>query len=365
MKITRVAFQYYRIPLKQTLISAKFTLTHRELVTVEVETDAGMKGMGWFTTPGVGARAASMLAQEHMAPLLIGEDPRHNERIWERLWSKCHFAGPGGLTTLAISGIDIALWDIKGKLAGEPLYRLLGGASSDVGVYASSINLHLDKPALLDQVDGQLAAGYRAFKMKLGRPTIEEDLDRCRAVRERIGPEAELMLDANQKWRSGEAVQHCAVLAEVNPLFIEEPILSDDVGGHARLRAVSAIPVAVGEQLCNKFEFWNYVRSDAADVLQPCVWKIGGITEWLKVAAMAQAANLVTSPHGALELSLHLAAAVPRCDKIENIFGVSLYELGVTTRETPIVGGRATPPDSPGHGVVFDGPALQNFRIAD
>lgn len=364
MKIVGTEIHYHRIPLKQTLISSKFTLTHREVVTVTIETDAGVTGHGWFTTPGVGARAAMRLAEEHMAPLLVGEDPRNHELLWARLWNKCHFAGPGGLSTLAISGFDIALWDIKGKVAGEPLHRLLGGSRPKVGVYASSINLHLSKEHLLEQIEGQLASGYTAFKIKVGKPTIEEDFDRCRAVRDLIGPARELMLDANQKWRSAEAVQRCAVLAELNPSFIEEPILSDDVAGHARLRVNSTIPVAVGEQLCNKFEFWNYVRDNAVDVLQPCVWKLGGITEWFKVGAMAQTANLLISPHGALELSLHLAAAIPNSDKIENIFGVSLYELEVTTVETVIRDGFAVPPDMPGHGVVLDGPALEKFREA-
>lgn len=364
MKITDVAFRYFRIPLAETLVSAKFTLTHRELVIVDVATDGGVAGTGWFTTPGVGAAAARQLAEEHMAPLLIGEDPRNHELLWDRLWAKCHFAGPGGLTTLAISGIDIALWDIKGKLAGEPLHRLLGGCRTRVGVYASSINLHLDRDRLLAQVEGQLAAGYRAFKIKLGRPTAEEDLERCRAVRALIGPECDLMLDANQKWRAGEAVQRLAMLAETKPLFIEEPILSDDVAGHARLRAASTVPVAVGEQLCNRYEFWNYVREGAADFLQPCVWKVGGMTEWMKVAAMAQCANLTISPHGALELSLHLAAAIPNSDRIENIFGVSLHELGATTVETRIVDGMAAPGEEPGHGVVFDGPALERYGAA-
>ena len=364
MKITGVVLRYFRIPLAETLISAKFTLTHRELVSVEISTDSHVTGVGWFTTPGVGAAAARKLAEEHMVPLLLGEDPRNHELLWERLWAKCHYAGPGGLTTLAISGFDIALWDIKGKLAGEPLHRLLGGARRAVGVYASSINLHLEMDRLLDQVERQMSAGYKAFKIKLGRPTAEEDLDRCRAVRSLIGPACDLMLDANQKWRSGEARQRLAILEETKPLFIEEPILSDDVAGHSQLRRASNVPVAVGEQLCNRYEFWNYVREEAADYLQPCVWKVGGITEWMKIANMAQCANLIISPHGALELSIHLAAAIGNCDRIENIFGVGLHELGITTVPPRIVDGLMVPDETPGHGVVLDGEALSTFNVS-
>lgn len=363
MKITSAEFEYYRIPLAEKLVSAKFTLTHREMVKVDIATDAGVNGVGWFMTPGVGAAAAMKLCQDSLAPAIIGQDPRNHEMIWDRLWSLCHFAGPGGLTTLAISGIDIALWDIKGKLAGEPLYRLLGGAKAEVGVYASNVNLHLEKDRLIEQAETHLAAGYRAFKMKLGRPTPEEDLDRCRAVRSVIGSECDLMIDANQKWRSGEAVQRMAMLAEVKPLFIEEPILSDDIAGHARLRGQSPVPVAVGEQLCNKYEFWNYIRDDAVDYVQPCVWKVGGITEWMKIAAIAQTANLIVSPHGALELSVHLAAAIPNSERIEHIFGVTLFSLGATTVEPPIVNGAMKPAETPGHGVLLDGPALERYKV--
>jgi L-alanine-DL-glutamate epimerase and related enzymes of enolase superfamily len=363
MKISDIEIRCFRIPLLEPLVSAKFRLTHRELVTVRVETDEGVSGLGWSTTPAVGAAAASRLARDHMVPLLLGQDPRHNEALWTRLWEACHYAGPGGITTLAISAIDIALWDLRGRLAGEPLYRLLGASRERIGVYASGINLHLDEAGLLKQIEGELAAGYEAFKIKLGRPA-EEDLARCRAVRKLIGPNRELMLDANQKWGSGEAVQRCAMLAEVNPLFIEEPLLSDDVAGHARLCASSPVPVAVGEQLCNKFEFWNYVREGAADVLQPCVWKVGGITEWMKVAVLAQCANLPISPHGAMELSVHLACAIPNSGKIENIMGVSLFELGAVPEPLPIVNGCLEPPQTPGHGIEIDVDSLSAHEVA-
>jgi L-alanine-DL-glutamate epimerase-like enolase superfamily enzyme len=337
-------------------------MTHRELVLVKVETDTGETGIGWCTTAGVGALPVQRLIDAYMVPLVIGEDPRNNERIWQRLWVDCHAAGPGGITTLALSTIDIALWDIKGKLAREPLYRLLGGARDTVGIYASAINLHLTQDQLLAQVEDHLRQGYAAFKLKVGRADAAEDLARCRAVRKLIGSR-DLMLDANQKWSAGEAAQRCRGLVEVAPLFIEEPLLSDDVAGHAHVRAHGGVPVAMGESLCNRFEFWNYVRAEAVDYLQPDVGKVGGITEFLKIAALAQCANLVVSPHGVLELSLHLAGAIPNASKVENIFGLSLHELGATTAPVQIVDGTIALPQAPGHGVVFDGPALAAHEI--
>lgn len=363
MKITDIRIRCFRIPLKRTLVSAKFTLTHREMILVEVDTDRIVSGLGWSTTPGVGASAAARLAQDYMKPLLIGEDPRKTEALWLKLWENCHYAGPAGITTLAISALDIAFWDIKGKLADAPLHRLLGGARDEIGVYASGINLHLEKDDLLAQIEAELAAGYDAFKLKLGRPA-EEDLDRCRAVRKLIGPNRELMVDANQKWRAAEAGVRCAMLAETFPLFIEEPLLSDDIAGHSRLCAASPVPVAVGEQLCNRFEFWNYVRAEAADFLQPCVWKVGGITEWMKVAVLAQCANLPISPHGAVELSVHLASAIPNATKIENISGVSLFELGAVDEPMPVRNGMLKPGDAPGHGVVIGVDGISEHEVA-
>lgn len=363
MKITGTTIRAWRLPLASPMISARVTMTHRELVVVEIETSAGISGTGWCTTAGVGAAAVQALLSGYLLPMLTGADPRMVERIWQRLWMECHAAGPGGITTLALSALDIALWDIKAKAAGEPLYRLLGGGPRGVPVYASAINLHLSQEDLVAQARAQRAAGYRAFKLKVGRPGLHEDLERCLAVRATIGDEGILMLDANQKWQLGEAIQRCRILTEAAPLFIEEPLLSDDVDGHRRLRQSCGVPVAMGEQLCNRFEFWTYVRSDAADYLQPDVWKVGGITEFLKIAALGASTNLPISPHGAVELSVHLAAALPNALHVENIFGLNLFDLGATTKPLPFRDGLLQPPDGPGHGVIFDGPALAGAGI--
>jgi L-alanine-DL-glutamate epimerase-like enolase superfamily enzyme len=358
LKITRANARAYRLPLRERMVSSRVTMTHRELVHFELETAEGLTGTGWCTTAGVGAMAVKALIDAYLAPTLIGEDPRNTERLWRRLWMECHAAGPAGITTLALSAIDIACWDIKAKAAGEPLYRLLGGARQSVKVYASAINLHLSKEQLVEQARGQLADGYTAFKIKVGKPDLLEDVERCRAVREVVGTGSELMLDANQKWSIGEAVQRCSLLAEVSPLFVEEPILSDDIRGHRKLREATGIPVAMGEQLCNRYEFWNYVSEEAADYLQPDVWKVGGISEFMKISALGSAANIEISPHFAMELSVHLAAAAPNALHIENIFGLNLFDFGATAAPLPIVEGSLAPGETPGHGVVFDGPSL-------
>lgn len=360
MQITRVSARAWRLPLTQPLQSSRVTMTHRELVLVAVETTDGLTGTGWCTTAGVGAAAVQALITGYLAPMLAGADPRNTERIWQRLWMECHAAGVSGLTTLALSAIDIALWDIKGQAAGEPLHRLLGGARPSVAVYASAINLHLSQDDLVAQVRDHRAQGYTAFKLKVGRAPLHEDVDRCLAVRAAIGDDGLLMLDANQKWTLPEAMQRCRLLAAAAPLFIEEPILSDDVNGHRRLRDGAGVPIAMGETLGNRFEFWNYVRDGAVDVIQPDVWKVGGITEFLRIAALGAVANIPVSPHAALEISVHLAAALPNALHVENIFGLNLHDFGATSAPADVRDGRMVPPDTPGHGVVFDGPALHD-----
>lgn len=358
MKIVRTTAKGYRLPLKERMVSSRVTMTHRELVLVEIETDAGITGTGWCTTAGVGGMAAKALIDAYLAPTLTGEDPRNIERLWRRAWMECHAAGPGGITTLALSALDIALWDIKAKALNEPLHRLLGGAKPSVPVYASAINLHLGKEQLVAQAKSQLAQGYTQFKLKVGKPDLYEDVDRCKAVREVIGPNCLLMVDANQKWGIGEAIQRCSLLAEVSPYFVEEPLLSDDVHGHRKLRDAAGVPIAMGEQLTNRYDFWNYVRDDAADFLEPDVWKVGGISEFMKIVALGAASNIDISPHGAMEISVHLAAAAPNALHVENIFGLNLFDFGATASPMPVKDGRLTPPDAPGHGVVFDGPSL-------
>jgi L-alanine-DL-glutamate epimerase-like enolase superfamily enzyme len=363
VQIANVTCRAFRLPLKQSFVSSRVTMTHRELVTVEVQSNTGETGVGWCTTAGVGATAIQALIIGYLAPMLEGLDPRHTERIWDRLWMECHAAGPAGITTLAVAAIDIALWDLKARSLGEPLHRLLGGYRDSVEVYASAINLHLSQEALVEQVAAHRAQGYTAFKLKVGRPGLREDIERCLAVRKEIGDDGKLMLDANQKWSVAEALQRLPLLAEAAPLFIEEPILSDDVSGHRRLRE-ARMPIAVGEQLCNRFEFWNYVREGAADILQPDVWKVGGITEFLKIAALGAAANLPISPHGAAELSVHLAAALPNALHVENIFGLNLFDFGATNEPMTVSNGRAVPGQAPGHGVSIDWDSIRDHELS-
>ncbi len=235
MRIAEITATAYRLPLKEQWVSAKYLITHHELVLVTATLDNGCSGTGWCTTIGVGALSIASLINAYLAPQLIGRPLWSAEKTWEDLWQDCHFCGPAGITTLAIGAIDIALWDLRAKQVDLPLYKLLGGMCDEVPVYASAVNLHLTKDELLTQVEQHLSWGYESFKLKIGRKSFEEDVERVRAVRTLIGPQRMLMLDVNQRWRAGEAI------AAMNVLWKWKPP-RPDMKNAAQSRSASAKP---------------------------------------------------------------------------------------------------------------------------
>lgn len=352
-KIARVEFATYRVPLPAPVRSATISISHRELLIVRVTTDDGITGIGWGATAGVAITAAAALLRDYLLPGLVGTRIFEADATWHRLWNRVHFPDAGGISTLALGPLDIALWDVRAKLARVPLHRLLGGYRDRVFAYASAINFHLDQGALVDQARQFIEQGFGGLKMKIGRPDFGQDLKRVRAVREVIGSGRKLYLDANQAWTAAEAVQACHALEEVDPAWIEEPILSDDVAGHADLRRRVRMPVALGESLSNRYEFWNFVRESAVDVLQPNPWKVGGITEWMRIASLAAVANLRVAPHASIELSSHLCAAVAPGLGVERLFGGDLGDLGVLRSQLRFENGEVVLSETPGHAVEF------------
>jgi L-alanine-DL-glutamate epimerase-like enolase superfamily enzyme len=244
-----------------------------------------------------------------------------------------------------------------------PLYRLLGGARDRIRAYGSGINMHLDGEPLLDQMRGFLDRGYRAVKMKVGRDNPEEDVERVGAVRRLVGPEVLLMLDANQKWTAGEAVRRARTLAPFSPFWLEEPVLADDRVAHCRVREGAGIPLAAGETMYTRYEFADFMRSGALDVVQADVVRVGGFTEWLKIAKLAESFNLPVAPHFVMELSIHALCAVPNGLILEDLEGGSLTDLGLLAEPIRVEGGALAPPSRPGHGIVLDGAALRRYEV--
>lgn len=361
-RIEAVSTSVYRVPLKEPWVSAAHAITHHEHILVEITLEGGVVGTGWSTTMGSAGIAVEALARSYLAPMLIGRDVHDHEALWSALWMRSHQPGAGGIAALAVSAFDLALWDARGKLSGLPVRKLIGGATDSLEVYASAVNLHLSEAELVEQTRRFLDAGNRRFKIKVGLADLEEDVSRVAAVRGVIGKRP-LMLDANQRFKPGEALARINAFTRFDPVWMEEPMIADDAENHARLAAISPMPIALGETLSTRHEFWRYVSHGAVHYLQPNVLKVGGISEWLKLAHLGQCANLAIAPHGALEVSAIVAAAIPNCYPVENIDGGAFADQGIVVDPLKIEDGRITLTDTPGLGVSFDPVALARYRV--
>jgi L-alanine-DL-glutamate epimerase-like enolase superfamily enzyme len=277
------------------------------------------------------------------------------------MWRSHHYSGRGGLVSFAIAAVDVALWDLRGRRFDEPLWRLLGGHDRSVRAYAGNIDLNFPKRELLAGVQRSLDAGYRSIKMRLGKPSLREDLDRVAAVRDLIGNDIELMTDANEAWRTDQALRAFHALREFDLVWIEEPIRPDDYAGYAHLRAQGAVPIAAGENLHTLAEFTSLISAGGVDFPEPDLTTCGGITPWMKIAHLAQAHGLPVTSHGAHELHVHLLAAVPNAAYLEvHAFGLQQF----MAQPLEMKQGMAIAPERPGHGIDFDWERLDAFRVS-
>ncbi|MFF4753808.1 mandelate racemase/muconate lactonizing enzyme family protein [Streptomyces sp. NPDC002514] len=333
----------------------------QETILVELTTDDGLQGTGYAYTIGTGGSSVLALLRDHLLPLLVGADARNVEALWKRLFSATRATTTGALTSLALAAVDTALWDLRCKRAGEPLWRLAGGHRREVPLYDTEGGwLHLSTDELVESALRAQQAGWAGVKIKVGKPHVAEDAERLRAVREAVGPSLHIMTDANQSQTASSALQLAAALEPYGPYWLEEPLPADDISGHARLAAATRIPVAVGESMYSAMQFRIYLEAGAASVVQVDAARVGGITPWLKVAHTAESHNAVVCPHFLMELHVSLAAAVPN-----GMFVEYIPQLRAVTRtELTVRDGLAVAPDEPGIGIDWDLDAVENRRVA-
>ncbi len=360
MKIIGVRADLFSIALEETLSdSTHGDIPSFELITVRIRDSDGAEGLGYTYTVGRSGAAILSLIDKELAPLLIGEDADRIERLWKRLWWGLHYAGRGGQASFAISAIDVALWDLKAKRAGAPLWTFLGGHDPKVPAYAGGIDLWFPLDKLLRQTEANLARGFRAIKMKVGRPNTGEDVERVKEMRAYLGDGFPLMVDANMQWRVDQAIRASRLMAEHDVYWLEEPTIPDDYTGHARITAEAPLPVATGENMHTLHEFRTMIAAGGVDFPEPDCSNCGGITGWMKVAHLAEANNLPVTTHGIHDIHVHLLAAVPNASYLEaHGFGLERYMADPLT----IVDGLATAPDRPGHGVELDWEQLERLR---
>lgn len=353
---------YFRIPLKVTLSdSTHGDMSVFELVTVRIRDTDGAEGLGYAYTVHVGGRAIHSLIDNDLKPLLIGEDADRIEALWQKMWWRTHFVGRGGLTGFAIAAIDVALWDLAARRAGQPLWRHLGGHDPRVPAYAGGIDLQFPLDQLLKQTETNLEKGFRAIKMKVGRPKLGEDVERIAKMRDFLGAGTPLMVDANMQWRVDQAIRACRAFEPYDLTWVEEPTIPDDVAGHVKIMREGGQAIATGENLHTIYEFSTMIEAGGVAFPEPDLVTCGGITPWLKIARLAEAANLPVTSHGVHDLHVHLLAAVPNASFLEvHGFGLNDFMLETLVLED----GKAVPPDRPGHGVAFDWPRLEALAKA-
>jgi len=310
----------------------------RELhfIAVDVTDSSGATGHGFSWTPTIGPRAVQSLLDHEISAFAIGKTTDASE-LWRPLWEHLHEAGSGGITTIAMAGIDLALWDLAARRADTSVGRLLGEKRASVGTYGSGVNLHYSLEQLVEQVQRWVATGHTAVKIKVGKPDLAEDLDRIGAVREVLGPDRRLMVDANQRWDLDRARTAAAAFRDFDIAWLEEPLRADDLSGHVALRHSTDIPIALGENLHTEYRFRDFLDAGAVDIVQPNIVRVGGITPFLNIARLADERGAALYPHLLPDLSGQLALCLDRPTMVEDVEDAGFGQIGALDSPSPVV----------------------------
>jgi len=322
---------------------------------LQVFTDEGITGIA----PGGGMAA---LTENALKPQVVGEDPLNTERIWDKMyWATLQY-GRRGSAISAISAMDIAIWDLKGKILNQPVHRILGGHRDSVPSYGSGVDLNYTREELVKEMADYVRGGFRMVKMKIGKRDPNEDLERVKSVRDAVGPNVDLALDVNNGWSLKTATRMAKKLEEYDIYWLEEPILADEIGNLAKLASETSIPIALGENHYTKWEFKELMERGAVEIVQADIGKCGGVTEFIKIAAMADAYGLPVCPHHTEFIDASLVAAIPNGlfhEYIQEFFEPMAQVFVDSIRPE---NGEVSPLNKPGFGIEIDEQAADRLR---
>ncbi|GKX33579.1 MAG: mandelate racemase [Rhizobiaceae bacterium MnEN-MB40S] len=361
-KIEKVELRMVNLVPKVKRTDAIQSFDSQETPIVTITDSDGATGTGYSYTIGTGGSSVMRLLGDHLVPRLIGRDADRIEAIWHDLEFATHATTIGAITSIALAAVDTALWDLRARKQGLPLWKLAGGAKDRCPLYTTEGGwLHIEKQALVDDALEAQSKGFKGSKVKIGRPHGSEDHERLSAVRAAVGNGYEIMTDCNQGFTVDEVIRRADRLRDLDLAWLEEPIAADDIDGHVRLSNSTSTPIAVGESLYSIRHFREYMQRGACSIVQVDVGRIGGVTPWLKVAHAAEAFDIPVCPHFLMELHVSLTCAVQNGKYVEYIPQLDT----LTSSSMKIEDGHAIAPSEPGLGIDWDWDAVVGQSIAE